>query len=366
MHTMRRPLAVSIAAVLLTGCGARAECPTFDRGVSVGTAGASALTEASGLAASRRHVGVLWAHNDSGDSARVFALRTDGVHLGTYNLSGISAMDFEDMAVGRGPIAGVDYLYVGDIGDNGNSRPNIRVHRVAEPMVDPDGPLVTGTLTGVQTMTLVYPDGPRDAETLMVDVNRDLYIVTKRVTAVGRVYRAAYPQSTTSTITLEYVGELPWGSVSGTAGATGGDISADGSAVIVRRYSLFAPAATLWRRGVGMSIGDVFATVGCDVDMPLEVQGESVAFAPNGLGYYTLGEGASQPIWWFDGPALVRGDLDGDGDVDLADFGSFQLCFTGVGGMFGDGCGPADFDGDYDVDLADFGGFQLAFGTGVH
>jgi hypothetical protein len=61
---------------------------------------------------------------------------------------------------------------------------------------------------------------------------------------------------------------------------------------------------------------------------------------------------------------MIRGDLDGDGDVDLADFGAFQICFTGVGGTFGDGCGPADFDEDFDIDLSDFGGFQLAFGTG--
>lgn len=55
------------------------------------------------------------------------------------------------------------------------------------------------------------------------------------------------------------------------------------------------------------------------------------------------------------------GDFDGDGDVDLVDFGDFQLCFTGSTGTVAAGCECADFDGDGDADLVDFGEFQLSF-----
>jgi hypothetical protein len=55
------------------------------------------------------------------------------------------------------------------------------------------------------------------------------------------------------------------------------------------------------------------------------------------------------------------GDCDGDGDVDLVDFGEVQLCFTGPGGTIDPGCECADFDEDGDIDLVDFGEFQLAF-----
>jgi hypothetical protein len=58
------------------------------------------------------------------------------------------------------------------------------------------------------------------------------------------------------------------------------------------------------------------------------------------------------------------GDHDADGDVDLLDFGQFQLCFSGSGGAVGLGCDPFDFDDDGDVDLIDFGQFQLAFTGG--
>lgn len=55
-------------------------------------------------------------------------------------------------------------------------------------------------------------------------------------------------------------------------------------------------------------------------------------------------------------------ELDGDGDVDLADFGVFQLCFTGIGsGGVEPDCVCADIDNDCDVDLTDFNGFQLLY-----
>jgi hypothetical protein len=55
------------------------------------------------------------------------------------------------------------------------------------------------------------------------------------------------------------------------------------------------------------------------------------------------------------------GDFEDDGDVDLVDFGAFQLCFTGSGIPAAAGCECGDFDSDGDVDLVDFGEFQLVF-----
>ncbi len=50
------------------------------------------------------------------------------------------------------------------------------------------------------------------------------------------------------------------------------------------------------------------------------------------------------------------GDVDVDGDRDLADFAAFQCCFTGDGlGYASPGCGVFDADADGDIDEADFG-----------
>lgn len=54
-------------------------------------------------------------------------------------------------------------------------------------------------------------------------------------------------------------------------------------------------------------------------------------------------------------------DFDEDGDVDLTDFGTFQLCFSGSGVDLEPGCECGDSDGDNDIDLVDFADFQLAY-----
>ncbi len=57
-------------------------------------------------------------------------------------------------------------------------------------------------------------------------------------------------------------------------------------------------------------------------------------------------------------------DIDGDGDVDLADFGTFQSCFNGPNRPAAidlADCACLDGDDDDDVDLVDFGTFQACF-----
>ncbi|HUU84878.1 MAG TPA: hypothetical protein VM243_15370 [Phycisphaerae bacterium] len=53
------------------------------------------------------------------------------------------------------------------------------------------------------------------------------------------------------------------------------------------------------------------------------------------------------------------GDFDLDVDIDLYDFGVFQVCFTDEGGgPLGAGCDTFDFDSDSDVDISDYGRFE--------
>lgn len=262
----------------------------FGPGASIGTVKSSLINEASGIAASKKNPGVYWVHNDSGDSARVYAMTSSGTHLGVYNLSGVTATDCEDIASGPGPTAGKQYVYLGDIGDNSAIRTSIRIYRVEEPLVSATQSPVTVTLTGVRTITLVYEDGPRDAETLMIDpVTGDLYIVSKRE-SLSRLYRASAADiATGSTVTLRFKGTLPFG------WATGGDISPKGDEMIVRGYA----NASLWKRPPGSNLWDALKGTAYTVPFVAEPQGEAVGFAADGQGYYTVSEGLNQPIYYF-------------------------------------------------------------------
>jgi hypothetical protein len=260
------------------------------------------IVELSGLAASRVNDGVIWAHNDSGDAARVFAMDATGVALATYALEGADAIDWEDIAVGPSASRDASELYVGDIGDNARARADVVVYRVREPNVTRGAAPVVATLTGVERLTLRYPDGPHDAETLMVDpVSGDLIIVTKDAGG-SEVFRAPGTMDANGTATLELVGRIDFGSFkrrvafpddapplarAGGALATGGDISPAGDMIAIRTYS----AVWLWPRVAGQSISDALTAAPCEAATAAEPQGEAIAFNTDGRGYVTSSEG---------------------------------------------------------------------------
>jgi hypothetical protein len=234
-----RAASVLLAALLLAaGCREqprfqfkRAAAQGFGERETAGLIACDALKEASGLAASRANPGVLWAHNDSGDKPRVFALGPQGEHLGIYMLIGAQSVDWEDMAVGPGPLPGRAYLYLADIGDNLARREAKVIYRVPEPKVSAGQAPIESALAGAEAIQLRYPDRPRNAETLLVDpTNGDLYIVTKQEETVW-LYRAAYPQPNDRVLTMEDCGRLAL------SGVVGGDVSPDGSAILLKTYA---------------------------------------------------------------------------------------------------------------------------------
>lgn len=243
------------------------------------------LAEASGLVHSRTQA-LLWAHNDSGDVARVFAVSLAGERLATLELAGIVPFDWEALALGPGPGEG-EHLYVGDIGDNAKMRPTIEVHRFAEPpdvLAIGSDPLVIGE---VESFALTYPGGPRDAEAMLVDpLSGELVIVTKG--ADTELFRKTAPLSEGELEALP-TPNFP------SAFATAADVSASGDFVAIRGYV----DAFGWLRAPEQSVGEALLGEPCELPLAAEQQGEALAFDAMGLGYLTLGEGLEQPLWWF-------------------------------------------------------------------
>ncbi|MEV4438140.1 hypothetical protein AB0K09_03840 [Streptomyces sp. NPDC049577] len=240
----------------------------------------SRIKESSGLAASRAYPGVYWTHNDSGDGPYVFAVdgRT-GRTLARVTLDGVNTRDAE--AISLGPDGN---LYLGDIGDNlGGSWPEVWIYRFPEPKE-----LKDTTVTPVR-YTVRYDDGPRDAESLMVHPKTGrVYIVSKKRSGKGALYEAPEQLSASGVNTFRRVADINvW--------ATDGAFSPDGTRLVVRGY--FEAREYRWQNGRPQEIGRP--------EVPLQRQGESVTFTPDGRTLMYGSEGARSRVV----PIGLTGDL---------------------------------------------------------
>ncbi|HEY4332215.1 MAG TPA: hypothetical protein VGM78_06585, partial [Ilumatobacteraceae bacterium] len=271
-------------------------CAGVSPGVTVGRITDPALVELSGLAASRAYQGVLWAHNDSGDTPRLFALSDAGASLGTYTVPGATAIDWEDIAAGPGPDPAQHYLYIGDIGENGGLRQPVTVYRVAEPATRPDGS--GGAFTDVHPIHLGYPAGGEDAEALIVDpLTGDLTIITKELSGTSKILTAtAVSLDSDQPITMTQAGTLQITDsgaddptqklILPSTMVTAADISPDGHVILVRTYQ----QVLAFQRADGQSVADALLGTPCEAPQVGEPQGEAIAFSDSGDAYYTSGE----------------------------------------------------------------------------
>ncbi len=134
----------------------------------------------------------------------------------------------------------------------------------------------------IEKITFKYPDGPRDAEALLLDpATKSLYIISKEFGSTG-LYKLAYPQSTTSTTTAEKVGLIP-----NLLLVTAGDISSAGDEILIRTYV----NVNHWQIKVGTGLEETLLNATPKKYLiPAEPQGEAIAFDRNASGYFTLSE----------------------------------------------------------------------------
>lgn len=236
------------------------------------------INEASGLVASANMGGSLWTHQDSGQPASLYLISADGKSIKEYGIPGAANHDWEDVTLGPGPREGVHYIYIGDIGNNNEPVTETNtIYRIPE-IGDIAGAFDGGLLEKIKFR---YPDGPRDAETLLLDpLSRDIFILSKE--SKTGIYRLAYPQSTTEIITAEKMGTVPGLSI-----ATSGDIAVDGAEIIVRTYA----GVYYWQRKTGETVAQTLTRSATSNPMVvLEPQGEAICFDRGADGFYTLSE----------------------------------------------------------------------------
>lgn len=132
------------------------------------------IAEISGMAASTRHPGILWVHNDSDDQAVVYALNERAEVVASILLDDAVNLDWEDMASWQHD--GRHYLLIGDTGDNGGLRRELTLYAIEEP-----AELRDQRAAPAWRQRFRWPDGPRDCEAMAVDPrNGDVLLISKK------------------------------------------------------------------------------------------------------------------------------------------------------------------------------------------
>ncbi len=273
------------------GAAACGVCQAYPPWRRLSTFATYPLNELSGIVASRRDVGVVYAHNDSGDAPRFFAMDAEtGKGRGEFLLKGVQAIDWEDIAIG--PCAAGTCVFLADIGDNSHVRASVSIYVVPEPALDP--PKGKQELTTYERWTLHYPDGPHDAETLLVDPRSgDLFIVTKEFLGRGTLYALTRPASPapTTPMMLRRLQQIPIPSF-GTTLITGGDVHPCAPRVLLRSYGRVFEFRGSKQGDVASWLSTAPALV---IDGAPEPQGEAIAYRADGFGIYSSTEIPSGP-----------------------------------------------------------------------
>lgn len=204
------------------------------------------IVESSGLVARDDLVVTV---NDSGDSNRIFTVDpATGDTVGVTRWQG-DADDIEALAP-----AGDGHVYAADIGDNEAKRDEIEIARVPFGRGDRE--------VDAATYDLVYPDGPHDAETLLVHPKTgQVFVVAKEF--IGRLYAA--PKD------LEEKGRNELTAVDEVLGiATDGAFFPDGKHLVLRNYT--QAALYTWPDLDRVNL----------VELPPQQQGEGIAVTESG------------------------------------------------------------------------------------
>ncbi|MFL6099576.1 MAG: hypothetical protein ACJ71T_06455 [Actinomycetales bacterium] len=249
----------------------------------------SRITESSGLAASPTDPTVVWTVNDSGDSARAFAVSLTSGRTVAVLRERTDARDCEAMSSGR-DASGRAMLWIGDIGDNRAVRTSVVLRLVREPHS------VRSTTVTPVDLRVRYPHGPADAETLIWTHDGRLLIVTKELFG-GEVLQV--PPAAVRTALAGHSVESP--ALARLVGTVSQGLPTDGVALpdgrlVVRDYegaTVYAPPAYDGKALVPQA----------RLSWPTQDQGETMAVVDGGRAVVVGSEGEREALIRVDVPA---------------------------------------------------------------
>jgi hypothetical protein len=282
-------LAGSVVFVLAQTPTPPAASPPYGQARELSKLKDAGINESSGIAASNCHPNAFWTHNDSGDSARLFLLNTEGETVAIATVQGASAIDWEDIASFK---AGKECrILIADTGDNRRNRKNYVLYIIREPEVDvisDGGQTPQIPVEPILTLPFSYEDGPNDCEAVGVDpTDSRVYLVSKELKDT-KVYSMSLPEDgSTKPEVARAIAALKLPLV------TAMDISPDGLRAMILTYE----DAFEFIRTNGETWAQAFAREPRTIRMPPRKQGESICYGVDGKTLYLTSEGESQPLW---------------------------------------------------------------------
>ena len=309
MHMKTHLLPASITLLLLSACDTQFENQSVETGSQpvtierTGWLASNKLNEASGLQASYSRAGDFFVHNDEG-KPYIYAIDETGADLGRMSIVPAKNKDWEDIT--SVPVEGGRWIVAGDIGDNWAKRKSIKLYFAEEPQTGKND-RYKGRLDLKHWLTLTYPDGPRDCESMAYDpVGEQILLLSKR-DKPPRLYAIDLETALTSErAELKFLGttsslrpptsrdNLHWGGrTDWISQPTGLDISPDGSEAVVITYrSLYR-----YRREQGEDWLTAMQRKPAEIVGPPAVQNEAVAYSTDGEGIYVTTEKRPAPVF---------------------------------------------------------------------
>jgi len=239
--------------------------------------GDPSVTESSGLAAAPGG-DVLWTIEDSGNAPALHAFSPAGESLGSWPVEGTDYGDWEDLGVAPAFEWAGRRLVIADIGDNDKERPYVTLYFVPEPDLS-----TAGAVLFAERFDVLYPDGPRDAEAVLVHpLTGEALIATKQSWGRAEVYLVA-PEPWSPMVRVAAVNGPGFGPL---GAITGGAVAADGSRVALLTYGGIAE----WDVAPGQTLAEALAGPPRILSRPDIGQTEAIAYSADGSMFYVTAE----------------------------------------------------------------------------
>ena len=280
-------------------------CPVFGAGKQVGELEHPAITEASGMAASRLRSDLLWIINDSGNGSYLYAAGPTGKHLGRIMIRNAPNLDWEDLCAFRWRDKA--YLLVADFGDNGAKRRYCWIYVLPEPTIGAANRVEDQIVDWQWRIQFSYADGPRDSESVAVDTLRQkILIITKRQWPPQLYALPLDPQGKESVYMAQRLAAIPHiprptfedirkNPIFGRyfSQPTSLDLSPDGRWAVILCYK----NAYLFKVEPGADWKAVFRQVPWPIELPRFRQAEALSFSADNAFLYVTSERRPAPLW---------------------------------------------------------------------